>query len=268
MRGGNSQTKTAIFNDFFQLFVFALFAEGLIEVTKITRFEAVRLISLERAFFSKLFAGCLALTLLSLVLEIHQPVRINRSFPLERLSRIANGLSVTDHYFDRKLNEEVFKKVARKCYYPTFSILRELLESSERSEPPFKVTFGVSGPFVEQAMRYEPELIETMKRLVASGRVEILGNTYYHSLASLFPGDKSEFKEQVREHSSLVRSVLNYETKVFENTEFIYNNTIAQIVESLGFEGILSEGAESVLGWRSPTFLYSAEGTKALKLML
>lgn len=208
------------------------------------------------------------MTFLSLMLEIHQPIRLSKSFPSERLSRIAKGLSVTDRYFDKTLNEEVFRKVANKCYYPTFTILSSLIESTYNRERPFKVSFGLSGPFLEQAIRYEPQLIEMLKRLVQSGRVEILGNTYYHSLASLFPEEKREFIEQVREHSSLIKSTLGFETKCFENTEFIYNDSIAKIVESLGFEGILSEGAETVLGWRSPTYLYSAMGTKNLKLLL
>ncbi|MDH2901153.1 MAG: glycoside hydrolase family 57 protein [archaeon] len=208
------------------------------------------------------------MTYLSMVLEIHQPIRLSQSFPFERLPRIAEGLSITDRYFDKKLNEEVFRKVARKCYYPTFSALSSMIETTKDWERPFKVSFGVSGPYLEQAIRYEPELIEMMKSLIRTGKVDILGNTYYHSLASLFPGDKREFVEQVREHQSIVKSSLGAETKIFENTEFIYNDTIAKVVESLGFEGILSEGVESILGWRSPTFLYSAMGTQNLRLLL
>lgn len=208
------------------------------------------------------------MTFLTLVLEIHQPIRLNRAFPLERLSRIADGNSITDRYFDKKLNEEVFKKVAGKCYFPTFRILQELIEQSKEWERPFKVSFGVSGPFLEQVVRYTPELIDLMKKLLQSGNVEMLGGTYYHSLSSLFPGEKGEFVEQVEEHRSLVKSMLGFEVKVFDNAEFIYNDTIAKIVESLGFEGILSEGVESILGWQSPNYLYSALGTQNLKLLL
>ncbi|MGI0079600.1 MAG: hypothetical protein ACRECH_08245, partial [Nitrososphaerales archaeon] len=125
------------------------------------------------------------MTFLSFVLEIHQPIRLNRAFPLERLSRIADGNSITDRYFDKKLNEEVFNKVAGKCYFPTFRILQEIIERSKDWERPFKVSFGLSGPFLEQVVRYAPELIDLMKKLLQSGNVEILGGTYYHSLSSL-----------------------------------------------------------------------------------
>jgi len=208
------------------------------------------------------------MTFLSFMLEIHQPMRLSRSFPYERLKRIAEGASVTDRYFDRKLNEDVFRKVAKKCYFPTFSILSELIAETKDSSKPFKVSLGISGPFLEQAMKYEPRLLETLRQLVKTGSVEILGNTYYHSLAGVFPDDKEEFIEQVRDHSSFVKSTLGYDPKVFENTEFIYNDTVAKIVESLGFEAILSEGVESVLGWRSPNYVYSVLGADKLKLLL
>jgi alpha-amylase len=208
------------------------------------------------------------MTLLSFVLEVHQPIRLNKAFPHERLPRIANGESVTERYFDKALNEEVFRKVATKCYFPTFRILDELITQTRDWDDPFKVSFGISGPFLEQAVRYVPDLIDLLRKLVKSGNVEILGGTYYHSLASLFPGDKTEFVEQVQQHRASVKSILGTEVRIFDNTEFIYNDTIAKLSETMGFKGILSEGVENILGWRSPNFLYSAVGTSNLKLLL
>ncbi len=202
------------------------------------------------------------------MLEIHQPIRLNRSFPYERLKRISNGDSVTDRYFDRKLNEDVFLKVAKKCYTPTFKILKDLIDESKDWERPFKISFGMSGPFIEQAIRYKPDLVERIKQLVSTGNVEILGGTYYHSLASLFPGSKTEFITQVQDHRSLVKSTFGYEPRVFENTEFIYNDTIVSIIESMGFQGILSEGAENILGWQSPNYVYSSFGEQNIRLLL
>ncbi len=208
------------------------------------------------------------MTYLAFMLEIHQPIRLSRAFPYERLKRIAEGASTIDGYFDRRLNEEVFRKVARKCYYPTFAVLKELMVEGKNWDKPFKVSFGMSGPFLEQAIRYEPELVEGIRNLVKTGNVEILGSTYYHSLAGVFPGEKIEFREQVQKHRSFVKSTLGFEPRVFENTEFIYNDTIAMIIESLGFDGILSEGVESTLGWQSPNYVYSALGAQKLRLLL
>lgn len=208
------------------------------------------------------------MTYLCLMLEIHQPMRLNRSFPYERPKRIADGNSVLDRYFDERLNREVFLKVSKKCYHPTFSALLDLINSTTNTVSPFKVALGLSGPFLEQAAKYEPPLLDHLRKLVASGRTEVLGGTYYHSLASIFPSDLTEFAEQVKEHREYVRRLFGIEPKVFENTEFIYNNTIAKVVDSLGFKGMLTEGVEAVLGWRAPTYVYACMGVEGLKLIL
>ena len=55
--------------------------------------------------------------------------------------------------------------------------------------------------------------------------------------------------------------------KVFRNTEAIFDNRIAKEVERMGFKGIITEGTEKVLGWRSPNYLYRAKGTN-IKVLL
>ncbi len=55
---------------------------------------------------------------------------------------------------------------------------------------------------------------------------------------------------------------------VFRNTELIYSNAIAKMAERMGYKGILAEGADGILGWRSPTFVYKPVGTENIKLLL
>jgi alpha-amylase len=86
--------------------------------------------------------------------------------------------------------------------------------------------------------------------------VEFLGETYYHSLASLFKS-KEEFIEQVKMHRRTIKDLLNFKPRVFVNTEMIYNNIIAKTVEDLGFNAIFTEGIEKILGWRSPNYIYT-----------
>jgi len=203
-----------------------------------------------------------------LAFEIHQPRRLNRMFPYERVKRIAAGESLIDRYFDDKLNREVFSKVSKKCYNPTFDILSELIKGTSSTDKPFKLALGISGMFLYQAALYEPQLVEKLKGLIASGNVELLGGTYYHSLASLSSLGLNEFAAQVKEHKELMKQVFGYDVKVFENTEFIFNNEISKAAESLGFQGILTEGVSKLLEWRSPTYVYSSVGAENIKLLL
>lgn len=189
-------------------------------------------------------------------------------FPYERVKKIAAGESVIDRYFDDKLNKEIFSRVSKKCYNPTFDLLAELIKGTSSTDKPFKVALGMSGMFLYQAALYEPQLVDKIKALVSSGNVELLGQTYYHSLASLSPLGFNEFLTQVKEHKELIKQVFGYDVKIFENTEFIYNNDIAKAVESLGFQGIMTEGLTRLLEWRSPTYVYSSVGAENIKLLL
>ena len=98
-------------------------------------------------------------------------------------------------------------------------------------------------------------MLGSFKQLAETGCVEFLGETYYHSLASLFDS-KDEFVEQVNMHRQTIKDLLNFRPKVFVNTEMIFNNLIAKTVEDLGFKAIFTEGVERVLGWRSPNYVY------------
>ncbi|MBI2655069.1 alpha-amylase, partial [Candidatus Woesearchaeota archaeon] len=89
--------------------------------------------------------------------------------------------------------------------------------------------------------------------------------TYHHTLSFLY--SKEEFKEQVEMHNKKIRQLFSYRPKVFRNTELVYNNELAAFVEKMGYKGILAEGADHILGWRSPNFVYKPKGPN-LKLLL
>lgn len=186
--------------------------------------------------------------------QVHQPIRMRR-YPIFDIGNKSD-------YFDDQKNIEVLRKVARKCYIPTNNLMLELLNKY----PGFKIAYSLSGVFIEQCERWAPEVIESFKKLVGTGRVEILSETYYHSLAYLF--SKDEFKEQVMLHKKKIQEVFNVTPQVFRNTELIYNNEIANFVESMGFKGILAEGWDPVLGWKSANFVYRPKTTKNIKLLM
>lgn len=148
-------------------------------------------------------------------------------------------------------------KVGNKCYLPMNHLLYNLIK---RFDGNFKVSFSISGVAIEQMEKYYPEVLESFKKLVDTGCVEILSETYYHSLSFLY--SREEFKRQIEMHRAKVKEHFGVEPKVFRNTELVYTNELATYIEDLGYKGILSEGWDTVLGWRSPNFLYEPVGTK------
>ncbi len=191
--------------------------------------------------------------------QVHQPLRVRKYsvFDVGNDRQYFNDNSGTS--LDNKF---IVEKVARKCYLPANA---GLLENIKRN-PNFKASFSISGLALEQFERFAPEVIDSFRALVDTGNVELLSETYYHSLASIY--SEEEFIHQVRMHRRKLRDLFGVTPTIFRNTELIYNNDIARLVEKMGYKGILAEGADHVLGWRSPTFVYKPVGTERIKALL
>lgn len=187
--------------------------------------------------------------------QIHQPFRLRRY----RFFDIGNN----HYYFDDFQNEEIFRNMAEKSYLPANRMILDMIKSSGGS---FKVAYSISGTALEQMEIYAPELIDSFQELIKTGNVEILAETYSHSLSSL--GDLDEFKRQVTLHSEKIESLFGVKPTVFRNTELIYTDEISEVVSSLGYKGMLTEGAKHILGWKSPNYVYQSATVPKLKLLL
>jgi alpha-amylase len=202
------------------------------------------------------------------VFEVHQPHRLKRNLFWEnKVFRRLKKKELFDYYFDNNVDREIFKRAATKCYFPSNRILLDVIDEHKKEKRQVKVSFSVSGVFLEQCEMFDKDLLETFKQLAETGCVEFLNQTYYHSISSLYP-EKDEFIEQVKMHRQTVKSILGYTPNVFENTELLYNNKIAKIVENLGYTGIFMEGVEKILGEKSPNYLYTPKGCKNIKVLL
>ncbi len=187
--------------------------------------------------------------------QVHQPYRLRHYTVFD--------LGQNHFYEDDKANKEILLKVAHKCYLPTNKLLLDLIKKHKGK---FKIAFSLSGVVMEQFEQWAPEVLQSFKDLVATGHVELLSETYAHSLSVLY--SEEEFKAQVKMHSDLLERHFNVKPTVFRNTELIYSNQIAKTVEDMGYKAILAEGADHVLGWRSPNVVYQPTSCLSLKLLL
>lgn len=190
-----------------------------------------------------------------LYFQVHQPKRLRKYTYFD----IGNS-----HFYENdQENKAIMQKVANKCYLPTNALLLELINKYNGD---FKIAYSLTGVFIEQCKRFCPEVLDSFQRLAATGHVEFLNETYYHSLSFLF--SKDEFKRQVEAHRKLIINEFGYPATTFRNTELIYNNEIAKCAEELGYTTILAEGADKVLGWRSSNFVYEPKDCSKIKLLL
>lgn len=181
---------------------------------------------------------------LCMYFQLHQPYRL-ADYSIFDLSNHHSYFDDAEH-----VNKLVFQKVATKSYIPMLSLLAELLERYKG----FTFALSCSGVFLEQAEEYEPQVIQLLQKLVATGRVEMLAETYYHSLASLY--SPQEFKQQVYLQLKKVNELFGVTPTTFRNTELVYSNQVATQVADLKFKGMLTEAVPRYLHQRDKTKVY------------
>lgn len=194
-----------------------------------------------------------------LYLHVHQPYRIRHYTALDAGNH-HDYFNAT--YEDQTSNERILHKVAEKSYLPTNHRLLQLLEHN----PKFKLSLSITGTVLEQLEKWSPEALHSFQELVRSGRVEIVGETYHHSLAFFY--SRAEFEMQVRMHADKVRQLFGQTPRVFRNTELAYNNDVAYWADKAGYKGVLAEGWDAVLGWRSPNYVYRPTYTDNIRLLM
>jgi alpha-amylase len=191
-----------------------------------------------------------------LYFQVHQPFRL-------RIYRFFDIGESHDYYHELN-NRVLMQRIAKKCYLPMNTLLKKLIirYTPER----FSVAFSISGTALEQMQLYAPEALESFQDLYATGGVELLAETYAHSLASL--KSETEFRRQVQLHAQTLQKLFSAQPKTFRNTELVFFDQLASWVADMGYTAILAEGASTLLGWRSPNFLYTAAAAPSLRILL
>lgn len=191
--------------------------------------------------------------------QVHQPYRVKRY----RVFDVGNDSEYFNDRGESDLNNrKIVEKVARKSYIPTTRLILELLQR----HPEMRVSFSFSGIALEQLERYAPEALDLFRQVVDTGRAEVLGETYYHTLAFFF--SPVEFEAQVTKHRDLIRRIFGVRPRVFRNTELSYRNDLGEWADRSGYAGVIAEGWDPILGWRSPNYVYKPKGAQSARLLL
>lgn len=190
-----------------------------------------------------------------LYFEIHQNIHLKRY----RFFDIG-----TDHYYyDDYENARSITETAERSYVPA---LKALIEMAEANPGEFKCAISLSGCAIEQLENHAPQCIELLQQLNDTGCVEFLAETYSHGFSSL--KNEDTFRDEVHRLCKKVKSLFGQDPKIFRNSCLIYSDDIGELVASMGFKGMLAEGAKHVLGWKSPHFVYNCCRDPRLKLLL
>ncbi len=185
--------------------------------------------------------------------QVHQPNRLRRYTIFDS----------SHDYFDDVKNQQILRKVAEKCYLPMNQVILDL---ARRHNGNFRASYSLTGTILDQFQRWGGDVLDSFIELSKTGCIEFICETYYHSMAFLY--SRNEFIAQAKKHQQLMQDLFGQTPTIFRNTELTYNNDVARVVEDMGFDAILSEGADFILGYRSPNFLYNPPNCSKLKMLL
>ena len=190
-----------------------------------------------------------------LYFEIHQIIHLKRYRFFD--------IGTNHYYYDDYANEYSINEVAERSYIPALSTLIEMAKNSGGA---FKVALSISGVALEQLEIHAPAVIDLLHQLNDTGCCEFLAEPYSHGLSSL--ANEDCFKEEVKRQSAKMKQMFGKAPKVFRNSSLIYSDEIGGLVASMGFKGMLTEGAKHILGWKSPHYVYHCSYNQNLKLLL
>jgi len=184
---------------------------------------------------------------LCLYLQIHHSIQLRGDYNFFNI--------INDHLYEEKSRlSKMVKDLATHCYLPLISHLKKMIELHNNK---FKFAISISGIALENLQAYAPEVIKGFQKLFATGNLEIIGEPYYYSLVSVY--SEKEFVDQIKLHRKAMKDIFGVKTNTFRNTEIVHFNGLAPILEKLGFQTVLTQCTEKILGWRSPGFIYQSK---------
>lgn len=187
--------------------------------------------------------------------EIHQMLHLKRYRFFD--------INYDHYYFDDYANETAIEDVVSRSYQPAVDTLLEMISKSEGQ---FKFALGISGVALEMFEMHAPDFIEQLKRLADTGCVEFVAQPYSYGLSSIY--DEEGFVNEVKRQSKKIKQLFGKNPAVFANSNMIYSDEIGSMISSMGYKGVLTEGAKHVLGWKSPHYLYNSTNNPNLCLLL
>lgn len=193
--------------------------------------------------------------LVCLYFAVHQPNR------LREYSFFDIGNS--PFYEDDDLNRRHLDEACELSYLPANKMFKKLIEDSQGQ---LKISLSLSGVLIEQLEAFRPDVLKSFQELHATGAVEIVAETYYHSMG--FHRSQKDFAEQVELQMAKIKEVFGVTPKAFRHTACVYFNKLAAFVESLGFESMLGDAVGSILQGREANRLYRSPNVKNMKTLL
>src|SRR6266852_9492747 len=160
---------------------------------------------------------------LAIYTVVHQPRRLK--LPARSIPRGASIEDICRCVFDERMDERYFQKVAQYSYHPAARLFLELVRHED-----MHLSLGFSLSFVRQAAKWDPDLLDLFRELVAEENVELIGVEPYHSF--LFLLDLPMFVLRMQELVNELEQICGKRPTVTDTTEMCMSATIYNALDT------------------------------------
>ena len=186
---------------------------------------------------------------LVIYLVAHQPRRLR--LPAAGIPADLPPEKWEGHLFDDPMNRRYLEKVAASCYRPATRMFLELADQG------LCLAVGMSWSLLEQMRRWDPALLDLFKELLAHPNVDLVGVEPYQTYLSSF--DIERFVERMKWARERLSDLAEKPVRLGDALEECISNDLYYAYAVAGFEALIIDGREWILGWRQPSYLYRLE---------
>ncbi len=126
-------------------------------------------------------------------------------------------------------NRRILERIQKNSY--------ELLLRVFESYPDLRLTLHFSGPLLLYWREYYPDYLERLRKLIANGKIEVLGGTFGESVLSIIPWD--DRLEQLIKGKELVKELLGVDVKGAWLPERVWDPTLPVVLEKAGYKYVI-----------------------------
>lgn len=167
-----------------------------------------------------------------------------------------------DNYVDERATAADLKRLAADSFLPALRLLRE---TAEKSDGRLRFSLAPTGPFLRVARAHHPALLKALERLEASGVVEWIATPIDYSILSILP--EFPLAPRLTRQAEMIESLFGRRPTTAMNTEFIFDNKVAQEAQRAGMRTVLLGCADRQLHGRTANHLYTAAGGTPVRLL-
>ena len=136
----------------------------------------------------------------------------------------------------------VLKKICRESYRPLIDLLGEFDQA--------RATVNINGSLTQMLLDCgAQDVVDGLRQLAESGRIELLGSAMYHPILPLIP--ESEILRQIELNQAINRRAFGdvYAPRGFFPPELAYDAVVATAAAKTGHRWVLTSGVACATEW-------------------